>query len=167
MAWLMLADVGAGGPSGPMAVVLSPSALPTPAADPGFSWSLLGPLSLILLLLLATLLVLRFVRTRQGGLRSEVLSVIAQTSLSPAHSLYVVQAGGRYLLLGGAPGGLSLLTELPASRLSAPAHVAPPDDRDGDDDDVGESEGVEDSPLGPSDSTGITASSFPAKVASR
>ncbi len=128
-----------------MAVVSSPSAGPAPGVDPGFSWSLLGPLSLILLLLLATLLLLRFVRLQKSGLRSGVLSLVAQTSLSPAHSLYVVQAGGRYLLLGGAPGGLSLLTELPAHRLTGSERGTAALDEEAEDDD--EAGLLDDAPL--------------------
>lgn len=143
MAWLMLADVGASGPLGPMTGVASPSGVPMPAADPGFSWSLLGPLSLILLLLLATVLLLRFVRTRQAGLRGGMLSVVAQTPLSPTHSLYVVQAAGRYLLLGGAPGSLALLTELPAQRLAGNATGLSTEDGEPEED---EAEILDDSP---------------------
>ena len=172
MAWLMLADVGAGGPVGPMAVVTGLSAPPTAVSDPGFSWSLLGPLSLIVLLLLGTLLVLRFVRLRQSGLRSGVLSVIAQTSLSPSHSLYVVQAAGRYLLLGGAPGGLALLTELPAAGLAGPGRgPLPPDppghDSDDDDDDDDEVELLDDVPLAGSGPAGTATKSSPPSTVNR
>ena len=169
MAWLMLADVGAGGPAGPMAVVTGLSAPPTAVSDPGFSWSLLGPLSLIVLLLLGTLLVLRFVRLRQSGLRSGVLSVVAQTNLSPSHSLYVVQAAGRYLLLGGAPGGLALLTELPAAGLvgtgRGPLPHNPPSSDDEDDDD--ELDLLDDVPLSGSGSAGTATKSPPPSTVNR
>src|SRR5262245_40269640 len=40
------------------------------------------------------------------------LRLSSRMELSPQHTLYVVETAGRYLLLGGAPGGLSLLTEV-------------------------------------------------------
>lgn len=85
----------------------------TTGADPGLGLALWGPLSLALLLTLGVLLLVRRVRRgaldRQGG----SLALLAQLPLSQQHTLYLVQAGGHTLLLGGAPGGLNLLQELP------------------------------------------------------
>jgi flagellar biogenesis protein FliO len=73
----------------------------------------LWPTLLVVVLLVATLLL---VRLRGLGARarstSGLLEVQAQLALSPGHTLYVVRAGERRLLLGGAPAGLTLLTEL-------------------------------------------------------
>jgi flagellar biogenesis protein FliO len=82
---------------------------------------------LVCVLLLAALLLLRYLRLIRRPAQDGLLSVVAQTSLSQQHTVYLVQAAGRYLLLGGAPGGLSLLGELPASTLPPPARpgVAP------------------------------------------
>lgn len=124
----VLADATWSGPlsaPGPAAVGAAGS-LPAPPVDAGFSASLLAPLALISLALIAVLLVLRYLRLSRSPSQAGLLSVVAQTALSPQHTVYLVQVAERYLLLGGAPGGLSLLTEVPASRLpSQPAKTAP------------------------------------------
>lgn len=77
-------------------------------------------------LLVAALL---FVRLRSPGARARsaggLLEAQAQLTLAPGHTLYVVRAGERRLLLGGAPGGLTLLTELDARPPAQAAAAAP------------------------------------------
>lgn len=102
------------------------ASMPAPPVEAGLSASLLAPLALISLALIAALLVLRYLRLSRSPSQAGLLSVVAQTALSPQHTVYLVQVAERYLLLGGAPGGLSLLTEVPASRLPGlPAKATP------------------------------------------
>jgi flagellar biogenesis protein FliO len=68
----------------------------------------------------AVLLVVgRFLRERALRSGAAPFRLISRVPLSREHVLYVVETGDRRLLLGGAPGGLSLLTEL--SRASRPS----------------------------------------------
>lgn len=64
------------------------------------------------------LLVGRFLRERALRSGAAPFRLVSRVPLSGQHVLYVVETGDRRLLLGGAPGGLSLLTEL--SRLPRP-----------------------------------------------
>ena len=81
-------------------------------AGPGF-FELLGPVVLVLVLTAAVLLLVRWLRGRaQARPHGAGLQVVDRLDLSPAHTLYVVRAEGRRLLLGGGPGGLSLITQL-------------------------------------------------------
>ena len=73
----------------------------------------LWPTLLVIGLLVAALIAVRLRLGRSRPLPGSVpLEVLGQLALSPGHTLYVVRAGERRLLLGGAPGGLSLITEL-------------------------------------------------------
>lgn len=86
-----------------------------PVQGPAYELGLgaLWPMLLVIGLLVAALVA---VRLRLGRSRPRVgsvpLEVLGQLALSPGHTLYVVRAGERRLLLGGAPGGLSLITDL-------------------------------------------------------
>lgn len=75
---------------------------------------LLCALGVAVLLLLG-----RFLRERALRSGAAPFRLVSRVPLSAQHVLYVVETGDRRLLLGGAPGGLSLLTEL--SRLPRPA----------------------------------------------
>lgn len=85
----------------------------------------LWPTLLVIGLLVAALVAVRLRLGRSRPLAGSVpLEVLGQLALSPGHTLYVVRAGERRLLLGGAPGGLSLITDLwdlDAARPGQPA----------------------------------------------
>lgn len=85
--------------------------------DPGPGLPLSLPsFSVVFLLLLVAgggLFFWRYYRAKMLPFHQAGLALVARVDLSPQHALYLVEAGGRKLLLGGAPGGLSLLTELP------------------------------------------------------
>lgn len=49
---------------------------------------------------------------RVGGGGRFVVRVVARVPLEPRRALYVVEAGGRRLLIGSSEGGVSLVTEL-------------------------------------------------------
>mgnify|MGYP000682785307 CR=1 len=86
----------------------------------------LWPTLLVVGLLAAALLL---VRLRGPGARARAaigqLEVQAQLALAPGHTLYLVRAGERRLLLGGAAGGLTLLTELGAEPHAPEATTDP------------------------------------------
>jgi hypothetical protein len=69
-------------------------------------------------------------RKRWPGDSSRLLRVVGKVSLSPRHSIYLVQAGQRVLLIGtGAGGTPALLGELSAADvLPAPAEVRAEDE---------------------------------------
>ncbi|MFO0575201.1 MAG: flagellar biosynthetic protein FliO [Polyangia bacterium] len=107
-------------------MLLQVEAAPGPGElGPGALW----PTLLVLVLLVAALLL---VRLRGLGARARAasgqLEVQAQLALSPGHTLYLVRAGERRLLLGGAASGLTLLTELDARPPAARAATAEPTD---------------------------------------
>lgn len=74
--------------------------------------------TLLALLLTCALawLALRLLRASAGFSlrvpRGQALGLLARLPLGEGHTVYLVRAAGRYLLVGGAGGGLSLLAEL-------------------------------------------------------
>ena|SRR5258706_8805807 len=66
---------------------------------------------------------LRLLGRRGPSLRG--LRVVARLPLDARRTLYVVEAGGRCLLLGGGDGALTLLTELERGSVPAMEPVAP------------------------------------------
>ncbi len=95
------------------------------ATDPasvgsGYGEMLVGSLVVLGLVCLVAWLVVRFgVRrlwaTPQGG----VLAVVARVPLEPRRSLYVVEVGGKTLLVGTSEMGLSVLSELDGDTIRA------------------------------------------------
>lgn len=70
-----------------------------------------------LLVCLLAVLVLSLLRRRGVGTRGSVpssLRVVAQLSLEPRRTLYVVEAAGRFLLVGVGEGPMAVLAELSA-----------------------------------------------------
>lgn len=96
--------------------------------------ALLLPLLIVAALLVALLVLRLLVRERRQRAARELglgdgalpVVVLARHELSAQHSLYVVRAGSRCLLLGAAPGGLNLLGEVePLSREVIAGPVGP------------------------------------------
>jgi flagellar biogenesis protein FliO len=103
---------------GPPEVGLTPS---FPAGGAESSWlAMLWPALLVVGLCAALLGGLGWLRRRSLGGQPGQLELTARFELSPQHVLYVVRTDGRRLLLGGAPGGLSLLTELNPTEAIVP-----------------------------------------------
>jgi flagellar protein FliO/FliZ len=63
-------------------------------------------------------------RWMEGRRVGSGVTVVGRVPLEPRRSLYVVEAGGRRLLIGSSEGGVTLLTELEAE-------VAPPEVKPG------------------------------------
>jgi flagellar biogenesis protein FliO len=89
----------------------------------GLKLSLYLPL-LVVFLCAGVLLLWRFLHARALPTLKPPLRFLGRVELSAQHVLYVVEAGDRRLILGGAPSGLTLLTELPGS-AEAPAYKGP------------------------------------------
>jgi len=64
------------------------------------------------LIFLARYLLKRFGGTGKLSGRSAVLEVLARTSLTSRHQLFLVRMSGRLVLVGAGPGGLSCLAEV-------------------------------------------------------
>lgn len=95
-----------------------------PAAGMDALWKNLAALLLTCLL---AVLVLWLLRRGRGAMPAGAagLRLLSRLPLSEAHTVYLIDASGRYLLLGGGPGGLSLLTEVDAERLRGASPAGP------------------------------------------
>ena len=92
--------------------------------------SMFLPSLVVLLCAVGVAAIIAFSRVlRDRGLRAGrgPCQLVSRVELSPQHVLYVVETAERRLLLGGAPGGLSLLTELPrpTENRAEASHEAP------------------------------------------
>ncbi|MEY8402898.1 flagellar biosynthetic protein FliO [Oscillospiraceae bacterium 44-34] len=79
--------------------------------------SVLGMLAVVLLVLTGAFLFTRWAGRNLGGGFAGLgggrrIEVLDRTGLGKDQAILLVRAGGRYLLLGSAPGGLALLAEL-------------------------------------------------------
>lgn len=87
---------------------------------PGLGGSLaISLLSLGLVCLLAYV-TLRWLGQRGvGRARGAAVRVVARCPLEPRRSVYVIEASGRYFLIGAGEGGMSLLAELDRAAVGA------------------------------------------------
>ncbi|UTW10026.1 flagellar biosynthetic protein FliO [Marinobacterium rhizophilum] len=90
---------------------LAPSAAVRPALQDPVSFAMLGQLLMgLVVVILAILLVLWLVKRFTGlGVQGRHLKVVAALSLGAREKAVLVEVGGRQLLLGVAPGRVSLL----------------------------------------------------------
>jgi flagellar protein FliO/FliZ len=92
------------------------------AAGGGYGELMLTSLLVLALVCAAAWVALRLVgRWLEGRRVGTGVAVIGRVPLEPRRALYVVEAGGRRLLLGSSEGGVTLLTELPAEAAVAVA----------------------------------------------
>ena len=90
----------------------------------GYGELMLTSLLVLVLVCGAAWLALRLVgRGLEGRRVGGGVSVVARVPLEPRRALYVVEAGGRRLLIGSSEGGVSLLTELPTELVESGAGV--------------------------------------------
>ncbi|MCS6946765.1 MAG: flagellar biosynthetic protein FliO [Steroidobacteraceae bacterium] len=104
------------GPTAAVAEVPAPAFAATPLADaaalPG-AVQVLGSLMIVLFVIFVLAWLMR--RLRDAGTRAAgMLRVAAAVSLADKTQVVLLQVSGRYLLLGVAPGGVTLLAELAA-----------------------------------------------------
>lgn len=92
---------------------IEPLPVTTPALGLG-AGALLSTALTLLVTCATAIVVIKALRASRGpGQESgAVLRIVKQLQLSEMHTLYLVQAAGRYFLLGGASGCLSLLSEI-------------------------------------------------------
>jgi flagellar protein FliO/FliZ len=92
----------------------------TQAAGSGYGEMLVGSLLVLGLVCVAAWLIVRIGTRRLWGPRgSGVLDVVARVPLEPRRSLYVVEVGGKTLLVGTSEMGLTVLSELDGERIRA------------------------------------------------
>ena len=94
----------------------------------GFGASLLRMTLALLAVCALAVFVLRLLRRRSPAGRSS-LRVIDRLSLEPRRTLYVVEAAGRYLLVGVGDGPMTVLAELDAAKLAQPEPAPIVEDR--------------------------------------
>lgn len=97
-----------------------------PAAAGGAGAELLLTSLLVLALVCAvTWIALRFLRSWLERRRVATgVSILARIPLEPRRSLFIVDAAGRRLLLAASEGGITVLTDLPASAPDVPRDAA-------------------------------------------
>ena len=89
---------------------MSPTGASEAAVGGGYGEMLVGSLLVLGLVCLAAWVVVRFgVRRMWGPRGGGVLDVIARVPLEPRRSLYVVEVGGKVLLVGTSEMGLNVL----------------------------------------------------------
>jgi flagellar protein FliO/FliZ len=96
---------------------------PAVAAPPDTGSALLQmvlSLTLVLALLVGTLWLLRRFRVGRGGSAS-MLRVVASTAVGPRENVVVVEVGDEWLVLGVAPGNVTLLRALPRGEVDSSA----------------------------------------------
>ena len=90
-------------------------------AGGGYGALLLTSLVVLVLVCVAAWVALRLVgRWLEGRRVGGGVSVVARVPLEPRRALYVVEAGGRRLLIGSSEGGVSLVTELAPEAAAEP-----------------------------------------------
>lgn len=92
----------------------------------GYGALMLTSLLVLVLVCVVAWVALRLVaRWLEGRRVGGGVSVVARVPLEPRRALYVVEAGGRRLLIGSSEGGVSLVTELAPEEAPPHAEVTP------------------------------------------
>lgn len=87
----------------------------------GYGELALTSLLVLVVVCVVVLVVARYAGRWLGGRRrgDELVVVRARVPLEPRRSLYLIEVGGRTLLVGSSEGGVTLLTELAAGEVPA------------------------------------------------
>lgn len=86
----------------------------------GYGELMLTSLLVLLVVCLVAWAALKWLgRWMEGRRVGTGVTVVGRVPLEPRRSLYVVEAGGRRLLIGSSEGGVTLLTELEAEAVDA------------------------------------------------
>ena len=95
-----------------------------PAAG-GYGELALTSLVVLVVVCVVVLVAARYAGRWLGGRRTgdDLVTVRARVPLEPRRSIYLVEVGGRTLLLGSSEGGVTLLTELAAGEVPAAAEA--------------------------------------------
>lgn len=112
---LLLPQVGWGAGQG-VPVYTEPKAMPPDYG--GTLVRLIASLAVVAFLIVLLARGLRLLAAR-GLAPQRVVKVLEVQRLGPAHLVYLVEVGGRVMLLGGGQGGLALLAELDPEEVAA------------------------------------------------
>ena len=112
-----------------LSAVAEPARLAAAAPDVpelGYGWALMKMLAALVVVCALAYLALRYglrriAAPRPGGARH--LRVVDRCPLSANRSLWIVRAGGRYLVLGESEGGISTLAELDPAAFEGDGHA--------------------------------------------
>jgi flagellar protein FliO/FliZ len=106
--------------------VIEAPAADTVAVGSGYGEMLVGSLLVLGLVCLAAWVIVRVGARRMWGPRTAgVLDVVARVPLEPRRSLYVVEVGGKTLLVGTSEMGLTVLSELDGDRVRSDLGAQP------------------------------------------
>jgi len=88
----------------------------TPAATMDFTWLFLKMLLALGIVTILAILFLKYIMPRTGLMsalqKGRYFTVMGRYQLEPRKALYLVEVGGRYLVIGSADHGIQLLAEL-------------------------------------------------------
>jgi len=88
----------------------------TPEGAVDFTWLFVKMVGLLVVVCVLAIIFLKYVLPRlgvtRGGQRGRFFKVHGRYQLEARKSLYVVEVGGRYLVIGCADHGIKLITEL-------------------------------------------------------
>lgn len=109
-----------------MIATLLTSAIVTEAATEAgavdFTWLFIKMLGVLVVVCVTAIIFLKYVLPRlgitRGGQRGRFFKVHGRYQLEPRKALYVVEVGGRYLVIGCADHGINLVTELSAEEAA-------------------------------------------------
>jgi flagellar biosynthetic protein FliO len=103
-----------------MMLMLLTASISTEAATPenavDFTWLFVKMLLVLVIVCVSAIIFLKYILPRlgiaRGNHRGRYFKVHGRYQLEPRKSLYVVEVGGRYLVIGSADHGINLITEL-------------------------------------------------------
>jgi flagellar biogenesis protein FliO len=116
-----------------MIATLLTSAIATEAATPegavDFTWLFIKMLLVLVVVCVSAIIFLKYILPRmgitRGGHRGRHFKVHGRYQLEPRKALYMVETGGRYLVIGCADHGINLITELsPEEAMGGRGHKA-------------------------------------------
>ena len=88
----------------------------TPAATMDFTWLFIKMLLVLGIVVILAILFLKYIMPRTGLMnalqKGRYFTVMGRYQLEPRKALFLVEVGGRYLVIGSADHGISLLAEL-------------------------------------------------------
>lgn len=100
----------------PLILASVPTVPATPSNTVDFTWLFVKMLLFLIIVCVLAILFLKYVVPRTGFLKGvqkgKYFNVLGRYQLEPRKSLYVVEVGGRYLVIGSADHGINLITEL-------------------------------------------------------
>jgi flagellar protein FliO/FliZ len=96
-----------------------PTVEPTGANAIDFTWLFIKMLLVLGIVSVSAILILKYAAPRIGAMKrfqqGRYFNVLGRHMLEPRKSLYLVQVGGRYLVIGVADHGINLLAEISES----------------------------------------------------